>query len=233
MNNKQILILSGILVVVLGMATFAYMFLHDYQVLNKGQILPYTDGYIYEILIADKYRIYIEPEIRLRSDVLNAAILLGVAYISMTFGSIIYLREKPSITQRFLFFVVMSVGMFYLAADELLGIHESIGHNLQFLMSLPGLSHPDDLIIAAYGIGALVFLYYFRSVLVQMRRSLRYFVLAFVFFVVAAISDLATLGFFEEIAEVISGILILAGIVSFGLESLQESDTGRDIQERR
>ncbi|MHC4951894.1 MAG: hypothetical protein ACYTEU_13065 [Planctomycetota bacterium] len=233
MNYKQTLIFSGILVVVLGMAIFAYMFLHDYQVLNKGQILPYTDGYIYEILIAGKYKIYIEPEIRLRSDVFTAAILLGVAYISMTFASILYLREKSRISQRVLFCSIMSVGMFYLAADELLGIHESIGHNLQFLMSLPGLSHPDDLVIAAYGIGALVFLCCFRSVLAEMRRSLRYFVLALVFFVVAAISDLATLGFIEEIAELVSGILILVGIVSFGLESLQKSEISHQVKETR
>ena len=162
----------------------------------------------------------------------NAAILLGVAYISMTFGSIIYLREKPSVSQRFLFFVAMSVGMFYLAADELLGIHESIGHNLQFLMALPGVSRPDDLIIATYGIGPLVFLYYFRSILLQMRRSLRYFGLAFIFFLVAAIADLATLGF-EEFAEIIAGVLILVGIMSFGMAALQESETGREKPERQ
>jgi hypothetical protein len=206
------------------MLILAYVALNDYQVVSKGQILPYTKGFIYEILVAGKYTIYVEPEIRLRGDVFNAAILVGVAYISMTFGSITYVREKPRISQLFLFFVVMSVGMFYLAADELLGIHESIGHNMQFLMALPGVSHPDDPIIAAYGVGALVFLYCFRSVLLQMRRSLRYFGLAIVFFVVAAVADLATLRF-EEVAEIVSGIFILIGIVSFGLESLQESES--------
>ena len=232
MKYRRVLILSGITIVVLTMAVIAYMVLNDYQVLNKGKILPYTNGYIYEILIAGKYTIYVEPEIRLRGDVFNAAILLGVAYISMTFGSIIYLREKPNVSQRFLFFVAMSVGMFYLAADELLGIHESIGHNMQFLMALPGVSHPDDLIIATYGIGAMVFLYYFRSILLQSRRSLKYFGLALIFFVVAAIADLATYRY-EEIAEIIAGILILVGIMSFGMATLEKLETRFEKTERQ
>jgi len=224
MKYGRVFVFSGMAVAAFAIAVLSYWALHNYEVLNKGQILPYTDGLVYEILIDGKYKVYVEPEIRLRSDIFNAAILVGVAYIAMTFGSIIYRREKPMLTQRFWFFAVMSVGMFYLAADELLGIHESIGHNLQFLMAVPGISHPDDLIIASYGIGALGFLFYFRSILVQMRRSLKYFVLAFIFFCISAIADLASLGI-EELAEVIAGIFIIVGIMYFGLAAIQESES--------
>jgi len=228
LKHKQVLFLSLVSIAIISMAILAFWALNNYQVVNKGQILPYTEGFIYEILIAGKYTIYVEPEIRPRSDVFNAAILLGVAYISMTFSAIVFQRNNKPTSQRFWFFVTMSAGMFYLAADELFGIHESIGHNLQFLMTLPGLSHPDDLIVAAYGVFALIYLFYFRSTLLQMRRSLKYFGLAFLFFLVAAIADLATIGY-EEIYEIISGVFILAGIVSFGLESLQVSETESEL----
>ena len=183
--------------------------------MNKGNILPYTTGYIYELQILGKYRFYVEPEVRLTSDVVNAIILLGIAYISVTFASIVHALEGPGISSRLQFFVTMSVGTFYLAADELFGIHESLGHNMQFLLEIPGVHRPDDLIIAAYTIPALAFLYYFRSILLKARRPLLFFSAAVLLFVMAAIADSAASGI-EEIAEIFVGILLLSGTISLG-----------------
>ncbi len=221
MKNAHLIYLVGLGAAALALVLVAYLALTNYEVVEKGKILPYTNGYVYRILIADKYTVFVEPEIRLRSDVFNAAILIGVAYISLTFAAILHVQQSIYTHRHFAFFVLMSAGMFFLAADELLGIHESIGHNVQFLTKIPGISRPDDLIIALYAIVAILFLFSFRSLFSDARRPLQYFSAALGVFVVAAVADLATIPF-EEIIELVAGTLILAGIISFGLVSLQK-----------
>lgn len=225
MTRSHILVLSAISVLILATVIVCFWALNNYEVLNKGQILPYTDGFVYEILIAGKYSIYVEPEIRLRPDVFNATLLVGAAYISLTFAAIVFRFERPDLSEQLFFFLMMSIGMFYLSADELIGIHESIGHNMQFLMMLPGVERPDDLILASYGLFCLVFLFRFRGVLYRFKRSAKYFGLAFLFFVVAAIGDLAALGI-EEISEVVSGAFVLAGVISCGITATENAVYG-------
>jgi hypothetical protein len=216
MSTKHLLVVIGLAVFVLALLVIGFNALNDYEVLNKGRLLSYSEGFIYEILVFGKYAVYVEPEIRLTDDVFNAAILLGIAYISLTFGVLIYLQERPVFSRSFRFFATMSAGMFYLAADELLGIHESLGHNLQFLTRIPGVGRPDDFIITLYVAGGLAYLYCFRSVILQVRRSIKYFIAGFAVLVLAAIADLATLRF-EEPLEIVASILFLSGVVSMGL----------------
>ena len=216
MSTRNIVVFIGLSVIVLALLLIGFGALNDYEVLNKGQLLSYSRGYIYEILVFGKYTVYVEPEIRLTSDVFNAAILLGIAYISLTFGAVLYHRERPAFSRPLAFLVTLSAGMFYLAADELLGIHESLGHNLQFLARIPGVGRPDDFIIALYAVGALFYLYFFRSVLSQVSRAFRYFIASAAALTLAAMADLATLRF-EEPLEILASILLLAGVISLGL----------------
>lgn len=50
-----------------------------------------------------------------------------------------------------------AAGAAFLAADDLLAIHETIGHNLGALAALPVVDHPDDLIMGLYGLVVLGF----------------------------------------------------------------------------
>jgi len=220
MNAKFKVLALGLIVIMLAVAALGFFALQDYQVVNKGQILPYTRGHIYEILVFGKYSIFVEPEVYLSSDVFNAIIMLGVAYISLTFGTLVFRRERPVVSKEFLFFASMSVAMFYLAADELFGIHESLGHNLRFLAKIPGVSRPDDFIIGMYGVGALIYLYIFRGVFLSARRSFRYFGAALSLFIVAAFLDLTTLRF-EEVVEVAASVLFLSGVLSLGFQVME------------
>ncbi len=217
---KVVAVVIGLAIVLLALVVLGYFALHDYQVLNKGQILPYTRGYIYEIQVFGKYSIFVEPEVYLSSDVFNAAIMLGVAYISLTFGTLLYRRERPRVSKELVFFATLSFAMFYLSADELFGIHESLGHNLRYLAKIPGVSRPDDFIIALYGVGALIYLFVFRGVFLSARRSFRYFGAALAMFIVAALLDLAALRF-EEVIEVIASVLFLAGVLSLGYQVME------------
>jgi hypothetical protein len=77
------------LVVIISIALFAELLLNNYEVVDKGRLLDYTSGLIYEIRIFDRYTFYIEPERRLQGDVFNSFLLTGIAFISLTYAFLI------------------------------------------------------------------------------------------------------------------------------------------------
>jgi hypothetical protein len=118
----------------------------------------------------------------------------------------------------------MSAGMFYLAADESFGIHETIGHNMQFLAEIPGIHYPDDFIVLVYGVVLLSFLFYYRNVYMNRRRPLIYFGTAVALFIGAAISDVIDFSL-EEVVEIAVSISLLVGTMSLGISILDEIET--------
>jgi len=217
MTNQQIaktgaLLIAGVLAVFVINVVF-----ENYEVIQKGELLEYTSGgTIYQVRLFDKFDFYAEPEVRPSDDVLVSVVLFGIAFIALTFAFLEYHRRRQSENKVFPFFVVLFAGAIYLASDELFGIHESLGHNMQFLMRIPGIHRPDDVIVASYGFFALAFIVYFRNVLLKARGTLRYFVAAFVLFLLAAASDIVAIGKIEEILEVLCVFVILYGTLAIG-----------------
>lgn len=56
-------------------------------------------------------------------------------------------------------------GALFLAADDLLSAHETIGHNLPVLARLPLVDHPDDVVLGAYAAVVGAFLWHHRALL--------------------------------------------------------------------
>lgn len=216
MKNQQVATVGALLIVGV-LAVLAINIVSDnYEVIAKGELLDYTSGgTIYQVRLFDRFEFYAEPEVRPSDDVLVSIVLFGIGFIALTFAFLQYHSRRKSEDRVLPFFVVLSLGAMYLASDELFGIHESLGHNMQFLMLIPGVHRPDDMVIASYGIFALAFLAYFRKVLLKARGTLKYFVAAMVLFVMAAASDLVA-GKAEEILEVLSVFVILFGTLAFG-----------------
>ena len=216
MTNQQVLKVGAVLIAgVLALFAIVLVF-GNYEVIQKGQLLEYTGGTIYQVRLFDKFDVFAEPEVRPTDDVLVSIVLFGIGFIALTFAFLEYFNRRIVEDRVFLFFVVLSVGAFYLASDELFGIHESLGHNMQFLRLVPGVSRPDDLIVASYGVFALAFIVYFRKVVLKARSTFRYFVAAFLLFLLAAASDLVAIGVIEEILEVLSVFAILYGTLALG-----------------
>ena len=213
------LLFAGVLAVIAIVLTYG-----DYEVIEKGQLLEYSRGMIYHIRLFGELDLYVEPEVRPTDDVLVSIVLFGIGFIAVTFAFLEYGNRRRDEERVFLFFVVLATGAFYLASDELFGIHESLGHNLPFLGRIPGVRRPDDVIIALYGIPALFFVVYFRRLLLNARGSFPYFLAAVVLFFLAAASDIFTLGKVEEILEVLSVFAILYGTLSFGRSVLLNID---------
>ena len=118
-------------------------------------------------------------------------------------------------------YLVTFLGMNYLAFDEFLGIHESIGHNMLFLTTLPFVKRPDDAIVMLYLIPCVIFSLLFYSEFLSCKKSVLAGIVAFGLIVCAAISDVFTLPF-EEPLEVLAGVCIFCSFLFLGQHHLNE-----------
>ena len=219
-----------VLVVIIG---FGAKCLTTAEVVDKGELLPYVKGYsIYQVRILDRFDFYVEPDFKPTSDAFNAYVLVGIAFISLTFATVIRVLSIESAHRAFWLFLCMFFGATYLATDELLGIHETLGHNMQFLTTwIPIAERPDDAIIMLYGVPALMFVGYFFKTLWVSKKSIGLFVGAIFLFAVGAVADGYALPI-EEFCEVASSICLIAGVMSLGVHYTREWSAQNDTAEQ-
>lgn len=211
--------LTAAVVIGLGLILCAYYALTHYEILEKGPILPWVEGgNVYKVRVGGWLTFYFQPDIHPRHlpDLLNAYVLTGVAFVGLTFAVVLRAAGHGAGSPGVRFFFVAFVGFSYLVADELVGIHESIGHNMPFLRRLPLVHRPDDVLILAMAIPVGLFLFYFRSLLLASRRAVIAFAAGILCFLVAAVSDLFALPV-EDPAEVLASACLLAGFLLLGL----------------
>ncbi|MBT8138076.1 MAG: hypothetical protein KJO54_13760 [Gammaproteobacteria bacterium] len=212
-------LIAGWLPLLLALAAFVagivalLVAMNNYEVIDKGRLLPYTSGFIYQIRFFDQFNVFVELENRIRPDLLNVYFLLGVAFIALTYAVLM-----QSFAQRLemWMFALMFVGMSYLAADEWVGIHETIGHNMQFLTALPFIKRPDDMIVLLYALPAGLYLLFFWRSILAARWASALMVAAFCSFVLAALADVAAIPA-EEPLELLASALIVASVLVLGL----------------
>ncbi len=217
-DPRYLIPLAAALIVVVAGIAFGVACARTAEVVDEGELLPYVQGYsIYKVRVLDRYEFFVEPDYKPRRDAINSYVLVGIAFISLTFAVIIRVFPTSTASGAFRFFVCLFFGTNYLAADEFLGIHESLGHNMQFLTTLfPFAGHPDDVIIMLYGIPALLFVWWFRKTLVASKAAVLLFGAALGAFGLAAISDSLVLPI-EELCEMTSSICLLAGVLTLGI----------------
>lgn len=212
------------LLLILGLATVAGLLAvaalsGHYEVLAKGQLLPYTEARVYRVRFFDRFDLWVEPEHRPSADALTAYFLTGLAFVSLAFA---WLLHRLGDRRTAPMFALMFLGGSYLAADEYLGLHESIGHNLQFLATLPGVKRPDDVVIALYTVPAALFAWAYRRPLSISRPALTLLAGGAVLFVTAALADLASAPG-EELLEVGAAFVILLAVAETGLAHVLRS----------
>jgi hypothetical protein len=217
----------GVVCAVLVLAAFTgfLTILENYEVLEKGRLLAHSGGLVYKVRFFGSFDLFIEPDHQLDKDVLNAFMLVGVAFISLTFGVLYGWLKGRQRGDFFRFSILMFLGMSWLAADELLGIHETLGHNLMFLAELPFVDRPDDVIILLYSVPAFLFLARFRKTILASRPALILMGLALVFYLVGALGDLFKLPV-ERISELLSSACIIASVMLLGLSHMQRALEG-------
>lgn len=206
--------------VAFGVVVLAFLVTKNYEVVDEGRLLPYTSANVVKARFFDTFTLYVAAYERPRPpDVLNAftlAMAAGICLLMLAFLA----RARSDLRRLNAFFVVGWLGLAYLAVDELLAVHETLGHNMQFLTRVPGVHRPDDLIIAAYVVPALAVFVAFRRLILSSRAVAMLFGAAAGFFLLAGFFDLVGIGI-DELLEPLSSLCLLLGFMRLALERLR------------
>ncbi len=133
------------------------------HVLARGQLLPYTSSTVERVRVFGGPELWIDRESPSPLDALNGLILATGAGMASLAAALTRRRRGPR--RVFGFLALLAVGMGFLALDEQLGVHETIGFNLDFLADIPGVGSPEDVIFALYAVPVTAFFVRYRDLL--------------------------------------------------------------------
>jgi len=103
---------------------------------------------------------------------------------------IFYVRiQRPNI--GVLFWLFLGSALIFLALDESLQFHERVGalFGKSFVGKSSHFRNWNDVIVIGYGVGAIVFLWIFKSEITRCQKFLQLLVIAFVFYVIHTTVD--------------------------------------------
>lgn len=158
------------------------------------------------------------------ADLLTVATLALMAALLATGAVALWRRAGPSrVVRAFAAGALLSA---YLAGDDLLGAHETLGHNVPALAALPLIDHPDDAIVGLYAAGLATFAWWHRDLA---RGTPRWpWVLTAVLGTAAVTHDLLPLHLsaVEEACEVAAGLALLVAVFGIVGQHLRENRRG-------
>jgi len=217
----QVLAAGGLVV---ALALVGYAISKNYEVVREGQLMPWP-GQVAEIRFFDAFTLFVNQERVRPLDVMDGVLLAMLA--GTLFFALALLRRAGAGSPRERAFLALAlVGAVWLAVDESLALHETIGNNLRFLADLPGVHRPDDVVFASYVIPAAAFAFVFRRIILASRTATILFGGAAVFFVVAGLFDVAGIGV-DELVEPLSSACLLAGFTVLAIGVLRDAGVVR------
>jgi hypothetical protein len=123
-------------------------------------------------------------------------------------------------------FAIATAAALFAALDEGLALHETAGLNLAFLRALPLVDHPDDVLMALYGLGVIAFAWTIRD-LVQPYRSVKLWMGAGVAqFVLAQVIDVLPTETFvveEELLELLAATCFAVGFLTLAVRHIDQA----------
>jgi hypothetical protein len=214
---------------VIGVLLIALPFVTE--IVDKGRNLrPYPSDGVRKLLVLDEITIYIDSESRS----VGPDLISGIALIALATAAAmtLLLLGLAGATGRLLeFYTVTALGLLLLGLDEMAGLHESVGHNLPFLADIPGVEHPDDIIFALYWIPAVLYVVWFRDVLLGTQLTRRLFITGVVMLALAGAADVAGSSF-DDLFEVLSAAGIGGGLVVLMAKHLADGLRLRELRAR-
>ena len=199
-------------------AFLAAVALQGSPVADRGAVdVAYPAGEVHEVRVLGAVDVRVDGEPKLGASVFGSIALFVLATASfVTFAA---LRMAGARRQIRTFWLIAAAGLGVAAADELLALHESVGHNLPQLADVPGVTRPDDLLMLLYVPAGLAFAWTFRDVLRERRLTHGCLLAAGGCFVVSIGADLASMHV-EEWFELLAGLFIAAGLIALMHEHL-------------
>lgn len=190
------------------------------QVLEKGRLFAYSTDTITKVGVFDTFNVYLAQDTTMTADVATALVFIVLAGMALLAGILMLRAGVESPRRLAAFFFAVAIGSIYLGLDEMLELNETIGHNLQFLAKLPGISRPDDLDAPSYGIPGLAFLVYFRQIVLSSRRALCLATVSAGLFALATLIDRAGSSGMEEKLEVLAALGFASSFIALVVERL-------------
>jgi hypothetical protein len=139
------------------------------DVLDRGQLLSYTSQEVWRVRLFGTVDVWVAKEAIHPLDAVNGVILAtGAGMAAM--GGLLSISVAPRLNR---FFVLLSAGLAYLVADELLGLHETFGYNLNSLAGIPGVHSPEHVFFMLYVIPAVAFFIFYWDVILASRWGAR------------------------------------------------------------
>jgi hypothetical protein len=220
-SRHRALAWTAVALIVLGLMVVVFAASRSYVVVEKGRLLDYTQGTVYKVRVFG-VELYAENEVKPTLDVLNAALLLIIASVSML-GALLLNRLRGRATRRLQVFLgLAALGSGYLAADELLAIHESLGHNMRFLAGAFGSEQPDGAVQLAYAVPIGAFAWVFRDLFLTSRTVKWLFGVGAGLFAIALLGDgrdlLNTTQ--EDFIESCASVVLVAGFVVLTMDHI-------------
>lgn len=189
-------------------------------VVARGNLHPAFADYEVERVRLAGVELYVDRSAH-AGDALTAIALLAAA------GVLLLAARRLSGATRGAF-VSAGAGASFLAADDLLSAHETIGHNLASLVRVPVVDHPDDAVLAFYAVVVAAFAWRHRRLMRGAPRG--------PWFVAALAASLAVghdvsplhLGTIEEGLEVVAAGAGLVGVVALARTHVRRARGGPD-----
>jgi len=204
---------AGIVALTVG----AYVVSKNYEVVREGQLMPWP-GHEAEIRFFGAFTLFVDQERTRPLDVMDA-VLLAMLAGTLLFALMLLVRARAGSPHERRFLAVALAGALWLAGDESLALHETVGDNLRFLTDLPGVHRPDDAIFASYVVPAAGFAFVFRRMLLACRPATLLFGGAAALYLLAGLFDVAGIGA-DELVEPLSSACLLAGFTVLAVRIL-------------
>lgn len=198
---------------------------------ERGSLLPWFADYPVSRVRLAGFELYADTSSGI-ADLLTVVALAATACGLAVVAGRLWRRGLPEART----FATAAAGAAFLAVDDLLAAHESVGHNLGVLARLPGIDHPDDVIVGLYAVAVGVFAWRHRDL--ASGTPLWPWIVGAIASTFAVVHDLLPVhaGGVEEVAEVVAGVALLAGVrhvVAPRLQGLPASRADRDLRYAR
>jgi hypothetical protein len=206
------------LLVVPALAGLAYLLATQAEVVARGRFDPNTGTVVERVEVFDRFHFYASTSGFFDADVLTGVALASASAVALVVALLLD-SAAASLDRLRWFFSLAWLGTGFLAADELFSLHETIGHNLQFLGDFVGRGNPDDAVLAVYALPTAAFVYAFRDVLTSSRRATWLLAGGLAAYVLAVLADVTGIER-EDFLEVLGALLVAVSFVALALDRL-------------
>ena len=222
----DLLIATAAALLVAGVAV-----LREAPVVAEGRLLDFLppDYSIQRVRLAG-IEAYVDTSLG-RSDIATSAVLITLAAFLAWVASTLRRRGDPSARP----FAIAAAFSLFLVFDDMLAVHETVGHNLAFLTDLPGVDHPDDVIMGLYALAAAWFCWRHRGLAPAGSRARHAWLVAAALGTAAVLLDMLPVDSTrpEEGLEVLCALAMLAGAVLTARHALEPATAGLEAATSR